>query len=93
VGRRAPRSGAVGVGGLEQLARRVETGELGRRGHDEHVGWRAGSRLLPNTNFAGLAHIVGQVPASYRDFQLERWAKSRNLGHPCETHLPQEVEG
>ena len=47
-------------------------------------------RALPqpsNKNCTGLAQIVGQVQASDRDFQSKHWAKSRNLGQPCETHL------
>ena len=35
-------------------------------------------------NCTGLAQIVGQAQASH---QSKRWAKSRNLGQPSETHI------
>jgi hypothetical protein len=35
----------------------------------------------------GSARIVDQVQAFDRDSQSKRWAKSRDVGQPCETHL------
>jgi hypothetical protein len=47
------------------------------------------ARGLRNRNRTGLVQIVGQVQASDRDSQSKCWAKSHNLGRPCETHLRQ----
>jgi hypothetical protein len=40
-----------------------------------------------NINSTGLAQIVGQVQTCGRDSHSKHWAKSRNLGEPCETRV------
>ena len=39
------------------------------------------------THCTGLVQIAGQVQACGRDSPSKHWAKSRNLGQPCENHL------
>jgi hypothetical protein len=39
------------------------------------------------THCTGLVQIAGQVQACSRDSPSKHWAKSRNLGQPCENHL------